>query len=195
MNVNQAREHVKISQVIDPQIYTDKDTGKSYMLFGNGNGGASIVELGEDMMSLVPGTMKNIEGAVNFREAIMVNKIDGVYHFTWSCDDTGSPNYHVRYGISDNLYGPILHKGVLLQRDETEDILGTAHHEIFYHPERDEYYIIYHRFWTPLWQFKAGGAGNHREVCIERLEYKDGLFQPVKPTHKGLLEKVPATTN
>ena len=180
---------ISMGQVIDPQIYTEKETGKSYMLFGNGN--AAIVELGEDMISWVPGTMRNIAGATDFREAIMVNKIDGMYHFTWSCDDTGSENYHVKYGVSTNLYGPITYKGILLQKDNRYDIKGSAHHEILEHPN-GKFYIIYHRFWTPLGQYRTGGAGNHRETCIDELVYRNGAFQPVTPTHAGITEPVPA---
>ena len=180
---------VTMGQVIDPFIFTDDD-GRSYMLYGNGN--LAVVELGEDMMSLVPGTHRNISGASNFREAIAVHKIDGMYHFTWSVDDTGSENYHVRYGISDSIYGPIMYKGILLEKDNSQDIKGSAHHTILHHKERGEFYIIYHRFWTPLGQFTTGGAGNHREVAIDKLEYKDGLFQPAKPTHTGITAPVPA---
>lgn len=180
------RAGVSMGQVIDPQIYTEN--GISYMLFGNGN--AAIVQLGEDMMSWVPGTMKNLSGATSFREAIAVNKIDGIYHFTWSCDDTGSENYQVRYGISDNLYGPILYKGILLQKDNSNDIKGTGHHAILYHPVRNEYYIVYHRFWTPLGQPLNGGLGNNRETCIDKLEYKDGMFKAVTPTLAGITEPV-----
>jgi hypothetical protein len=182
-------EGISMGQVIDPQIFTEED-GTSYMLFGNGN--PAIVQLGEDMMSWVPGTMENYTGATNFREAIAVEKIDGLYHFTWSCDDTGSENYMVRYGISDSLYGPILHKGILMQKDNSMDIKGTGHHSILHHTERGEYYIVYHRFWTPLGQPLNGGLGNNRETCIDKLEYKDGLFQVVTPTLRGITEPVPA---
>jgi len=173
---------VRMDQVIDPQIHTEN--GISYMLFGNGE--PAIVQLGEDMVSWVPGTLRHIEGAYLFREAIAVNLIDGLYHFTWSCDDTGSENYHVRYGISDSLFGPIEHIGILLQKDPGRDILGTGHHSILHHPGFNEYFIFYHRFLTPLGQDLEGGLGNHREVCIDRLIYKNGRFQPVQPTNAGI---------
>lgn len=177
---------VSMGQTIDPQIYTEN--GTSYMLFGNGN--AAICQLGEDMISWVPGTLKNISGATDLREAIDVIKIDGMYHFTWSCDDTGSENYRVRYGISDKLYGPILDKGIILQKDNANDIKGTGHHAILYHPDRNEYYIVYHRFWTPLGQSMPGGLGNNRETCIDKLGYKNGLFTVTTPTNLGVYEPV-----
>ncbi|MSA12518.1 family 43 glycosylhydrolase [Lactonifactor sp. BIOML-A3] len=180
---------VSMGQTIDPSIFTDPDTGKSYMLFGNGS--AAIVELGEDMISLVPDTMQNLEGAKDFREAITVTKRDGVYHFTWSCDDTGSANYHVNYGTSDSLYGPITFQKTILSKDASESILGTGHHSILQIPGKDEYYIAYHRFATPLGQYDSG-LGYHRETCIDKLEFdpETGLMKEVTPTQAGITEPV-----
>jgi len=184
LTLAQVRESIPMGQTIDPEIYTCEETGKSWLLFGNCE--AAIVELTPCMTDWVRGTLYRYEGAVNFREAIKVNFMDGWYHFTWSCDDTGSANYHVRYGIADNLFGPILHKGVLLARDDTAGILGTGHHNIFQHPQTGEWYILYHRLWTPPGQFRDGGPGNHREICMERLVYRDGSWLPVRPGHAGV---------
>ena len=51
------------------------------------------------------------------------------------------------------------------------------------------YYIAYHRFLTPLGQVD-GGFGYHREVCIDRLDFEDGLMQKVTPTLTGITEPV-----
>ncbi len=172
---------IHMGQTIDPSVYTED--GKSYILFGNGSDNcAAIAELSKDMKSIVCGTMKNIEGTFDFRESINVLKHDGIYHFTWSCDDTGSENYHINYGVSDNLYGPIEYKGSILEKDVDNDILGTGHHSIFKKEDRDEYYIAYHRFVTPLHQYDSG-FGFHREVCIDRLYFdvNTGLITKVNP--------------
>lgn len=172
---------IQMGQVIDPSIYTEGEV--SYMLFGNGN--TAIVELNDDMMSWKAGTLKNIAGLKDFRESVIVNKTkDGTYHFTWSCDDTGSPNYHVKYGTSKSLYGPVDYKYILLQKDEAGDMLGTAHHSIL---EKDgRYYIAYHRFYTPLGVY-TDGFGNHRETCIDEVFMgSDGLMQPLIPTMEGV---------
>lgn len=175
-------EGIKMGQVIDPSIYTEDD-GTSYMLFGNGN--PAIVQLGEDMMSWVPGTLKNYSGANGFREAITVTKKDGKYHFTWSQDDTGSENYQVNYGVGDNLYGPITYKYPILQKDTDKDIKGTGHHSVLQVPGKEEYYIAYHRFLTPLGQV-TGGFGYHRETCVDKLTFgEDGLIQKTAPTLEG----------
>lgn len=102
-----------MGQAIDPSIFTDDD-GRVYMTFGNGN--AAIVELNDDMMSLKEGTLKQIHNLNDFRESVVITKAGGKYHWTWSCDDANSPNYHVNYGVSDSLDGTISLRGTLLQK-------------------------------------------------------------------------------
>lgn len=174
---------VSMGQAIDPSIYYEDD-GSVYILFGNGD--AAIVRLGEDMMSIDVSTLSNIDGAHDLREAITVIKKDGLYHFTWSCDDTGSPNYHVNYGTSKNLYGPIEYVDTVLSKSEEEGILGTGHHCIYKEEVTGDYYIAYHRFVTPLGQYTSG-LGFHRETCIDVLEFsEEGYMKKVIPTHKGV---------
>lgn len=173
-----ASEGCLMSQTIDPSIYIDEE-GTAYLLFGNVK--PAIVKLKEDMVSFESGTMRNLEGAYDFREAITVIKKNDIYHFTWSCDDTRSENYHINYGISNSLYGPIDFKYTLLKKEEEKNILGTGHHSIFKVPEKDEYYIAYHRFGTPLSCYPEG-KGYNREVCLEKLEFDcNGLMKVIKP--------------
>jgi|GEM_PF-388369 len=169
-----------MGQTIDPDIFTCAQTGKSYMLFGNCQ--PAIVELTPCMTDWVRGTLRHLDGAVNFREAVCVQHIDGRYHFSWSCDDTRSPDYHVRYGISQNLFGPIEDRGVLLARDDTRGIVGTGHHNIYHDESYDAWYILYHRHSDPGGQ----SPGTKREICMERLDYRDGRFLSVCPSHEGV---------
>ncbi len=167
---------IRMSQTIDPSIY--EENGEVYLLFGNGS--AAIVKLSEDLLHIHPETMKNLEGTYDFREAITVLKKKGIYHFTWSCDDTGSEDYHVNYGISESLYGPIQFQYPVLEKNPDLDILGTGHHCIFKEPGEEKYYIVYHRFGTPLSKYTEG-KGFHRELCLDKIEFNDkGLLQPVK---------------
>ncbi|MHA7963825.1 family 43 glycosylhydrolase [Paenibacillus sp. CAU 1782] len=168
---------IKMGQTIDPSIYTEEG-GAAYMLFGNGDG--AIVELGDDMISVVEDTMRNLDGLEDFREAVTVLKRGGLYHFTWSCDDTGSENYHIKYGTSEQLYGPVTYHYPVLVKNPEKDMLGTGHHSIMQEPGKDEYWIAYHRFVTPLTRFKDG-KGFHRETCIDPISFgADGLMLPVK---------------
>ena len=167
---------VKMSQVIDPSIY--EEDGQVYMLFGNGS--PAVVKLSEDLLHICPETMKNLEGAEDFREAVTVLKREGIYHFTWSCDDTGSEDYHVNYGISHSLYGPVKYLYPVLEKRPGAGVLGTGHHCILREPQEDIYYMAYHRFATPVREYPEG-RGCHRETCIDRVEFgTDGRMKPVQ---------------
>ncbi len=166
---------VEMGQTIDPSLY--EEDGKVYLLFGNGR--PAIVMLSEDMLHIMPQTMKNLEGAKDFREAVTVFKQEGRYHFTWSCEDTGDENYHVNYGVSDRLYGPIEYQYPVLGKAPQKDIFGTGHHCILRLGEGD-YVCGYHRFATPTREYPEG-KGYHRELCIEKVTFSQGLMQPIDP--------------
>lgn len=175
-------------QVIDPSIFTDDD-GKSYLFLGNGGDGTAMAELNDDMITVKTDTLKRVNGMKDFRESVVVVKRNGLYHFTWSCDDTGSPNYHVNYGVAEQLDGNVTFKYTLLQKDESGDMLGTAHQSLVYMPETDKCYIAYHRFYTPLGIY-TDGLGFHRETCIDEVTFDaEGLMKPLKPTMEGVTLK------
>lgn len=168
---------VSVDQTIDPSIYRE-DNGAFYLLFGNGS--PAIVRLQPNMTGICRETAKNLEGLTDFREAVNVFKRGGIYHFTWSCDDTGSENYHVNYGTADHLYGPVTYRYPVLMKNPSKSILGTGHNSILYDPENEEYWIAYHRFVTPLTRF-PDEKGCHREVCLDRITFgEDGLMQPMQ---------------
>ena len=173
-------------QVIDPSIFTDDD-GISYLFFGNGGNGTAMAELNDDMVTVKQDTLKRVNGMHDFRESVVVIKRNGLYHFTWSCDDTGSPNYHVNYGTAEKLDGNVTFRYTLLQKDESGDMLGTAHQSLVYHPDTDKCYIAYHRFYTPLGIYTSG-LGYHRETCIEEVTFdaETGFMNPLKPTMEGV---------
>lgn len=169
---------ISICQTIDPSIYTEGEN--TYLLFGNGN--PVIVELSEDMLQIKAETMRNIEGAFDFREAITVLKRGDMYHFTWSCDDTGSENYHINYGISKSLYGPIEYQYPVLEKQNGS--FGTGHHSIVKLPDKDSYIIAFHRFGTPLEKYPSG-KGFYREICTEHLYFdENGKMKPVILTNE-----------
>jgi beta-xylosidase len=168
-------EEIVSNQAIDPAAFQDPETGKWYLYWGNGV--PIVAELNDDMISLKAGWHK-ITGLQDFREGLFVNYRDGTYHLTYSIDDTGSENYRVGYATADNPIGPWTYRGVILQKDESQGILGTGHSSIINIPGTDEWYIAYHRFHIP------DGGGFRRETTIDVLPIdKDtGLFSKVKPT-------------
>lgn len=168
-------EAVTSGQAIDPAAFRDPESGKYYLFWGNGN--PLYAELADDMVSLKPGTIKEISGLQDFREAAFVNYRDGRYHLTYSIDDTGSENYRVGYATADSVDGPWTYRGVILEKDPSLGILGTGHNSVIQVPNTDYWYIVYHRFAIP------GGGGTMRETTIDRLTFDDdGFMQKVTPT-------------
>lgn len=184
---------LQMGQAIDPSIFVDDD-GSAYIAFGNG--AAVLGKLTEDMMDIEEGSLKQITGLTDFRESVVITKIDGKYHWTWSCDDANSPNYHVNYGVSDKLIqddGTVkvtLKKKNLLSKDESKGMLGTAHQSVVHVRDvsgKDRYFMAYHRFYTPLNIFTAqDGLGVHRTTCIDEITFDKNGEMVITPTLEGV---------
>lgn len=174
-------------QVIDPAVFTDPESGRSYLYWGNGTMWAA--ELNDDMISL-KGEPVNITPE-NFREGTHVFYRKGIYYFTWAEDDTRSKNYHVRWGYSLSPLGPIMGNGVMLEKNEEVGIYATGHHTIINVPGSDRWYICYHRFNFPA-RFEGEVSdyyGTHRELAIDRFTFdKEGKIEKAKATHEGVTE-------
>ncbi|MGN0163670.1 MAG: family 43 glycosylhydrolase [Candidatus Ornithomonoglobus sp.] len=172
---------------IDPDVFTDED-GASYLYWGNGHMYAA--KLSEDMTSF-DGEPVDITPP-DFREGSCVFKRNGIYYYTWCMDDTRSPDYHVRYGKGTSPMQKPEGNTVILSRRNAEDsrIKCTGHHTVLNIPGTDEWYIAYHRFNIEKYgdvEDYSTEAGNHRELCIDRLEFdKNGDIIAVKPTLEGI---------
>lgn len=178
---------VKGGQQIDPDVFTDPKTGKSYLYWGNGY--MAGAELTEDMVSIKQETVKVLTPDATFREGTHVLYRKGTYYFMWSEDDTRSENYRVRYGTSDSPLGKIAvpQNNLVIAKDKEEGIYATGHNSTIQIPGRDEWYIVYHRFNYPKGITMGGAAGYNREVCIDKLEFNaDGSIKQSTPTHKGV---------
>ncbi|PKD17703.1 beta-xylosidase [Salegentibacter salinarum] len=185
--ISEKPEGVKGGQVIDPDVFTDPESGKSYLYWGNGF--MAVAELNEDMTSLKEGTEKVITPDNTFREGAEVFFRDGKYYFLWSENDTRSPDYRVRYATSTSPTGPleIPEENMVIEKDEENEIYGTGHNSVIQVPGKDEWYIVYHRFTRPKGIDMGREAGFHREVAIDKLEFdEDGTIKKVKPTVKGI---------
>lgn len=165
------KNNIKMGQTIDPSVYFEGED--AYILFGNCQ--AAVAKLNKDMMSIDESTLQNIHGLKDFREAVTVFKKDGLYHFTWSCDDTGSENYHVNYGISDSLFGKVKFVRTILEKDPKRNILGTGHHSITKLPGENKYIIAYHRFATPLKKY-PNAKGFNRETCLGKIDFDENGY-------------------
>jgi hypothetical protein len=177
-------------QQIDPCVFTDPVSGKSYIYWGNGY--LAAAELNDDMISLKAGTTQTLTpsgGTLStyaYREGAYVFYRNGKYYFLWSVDDTGAANYHVAYGTSDSPLGPITVAAspVVLIQNVAKKIYGTGHNSVLQIPGKDEWYIVYHRINAA---YLSNGPGYHRETCIDKLEFNaDGTIKRVTPTPEGI---------
>ncbi|MBB2144898.1 family 43 glycosylhydrolase [Pedobacter sp. LMG 31464] len=178
---------IKGGQEIDPDVFTDPKTGKSYLYWGNMY--MAVAPLNEDMMSIDTAAIKIITPNSSFREGTEVFYRKGKYYFMWSEDDTRSENYRVRYGYSDSPTGKITipENNLVLAKDIAQGVYGTGHNSVIQIPGKDEWYIIYHRFTRPKGITMGDAAGFNRETCIDKMEFnEDGSIRKVIPTLKGI---------
>jgi beta-xylosidase len=127
-----------------------------------------------------------------YREGTEVFYRNGNYYFLWSEDDTRSPNYKVRYGISDSPteIQEIPKNNIVIEKDTVAQIYGTGHNSAINIPGTDDWYIVYHRFTRPKGLSMGDAAGYHREVCIDKLVFNsDGAIIKTIPTIEGIKPK------
>jgi beta-xylosidase len=169
-------EAITTGQAIDSAAFHDPTADKYYLFWGNGEP-PLYAELADDMLSLKPNSTRTISGLVDFREALFVNYRQGLFHLTYSIDDTRSENYRVGYATATSIDGPWTYRGVVLQKDVNKGILGSGHSSIVNVPCTDDWYIAYHRFRIP------DGNGTMRETTVDRVYFdENGLIKPVVPT-------------
>ena len=175
-------EELTVSQAIDPAAFQDPTSGTYYLFWGNGGGHPLYAELSDDMLSLKNGTIRAVSGLVDFREGVFLNYRQGLFHMTYSIDDTRSENYRVGYATALNVTGPWTYHGVVLQKDVEKGILGTGHNSVIQVPGTDDWYMAYHRFAIP------DGNGTKRETAIDRVYFdkETGFMLPVVPTLEGV---------
>ncbi|MDO1513840.1 family 43 glycosylhydrolase [Maribacter confluentis] len=181
-------EGITNGQEIDPDVFNDPKSGKTYLYWGNMY--MAVAELNDDMVSLKNNTLKVITPDQTYREGTEVFYREGTYYFMWSEDDTRSPNYKVRYAISKSPTGPleIPENNIVIEADKELEILATGHNSVLQVPSNDDWYLVYHRFTHPKGKDMGRAAGFHREVSIDKLTFdNNGHINQVKPTLKGVM--------
>lgn len=174
--------------LIDPDVFLDPQSGKYYLYWGNAF--LAVAELSDDMLSIKDSTLQYViprskQRDYHYNEGSYVFYRKGKYYFTWSENDTRSPEYRVRYTMSDSpttLNQPLC-RNVVIAKDPSKQVYGTGHHAVICKPGTDEWYIVYHRFERPDGLKRGWSAGYYREVCIDRLYFnEDGTIKSVEPT-------------
>jgi beta-xylosidase len=169
------------AQPIDQFVFKDKD-GQFYMYYG-GWRHCNVAKLKNDFSGFEPfadGSVFKEVTPQGYVEGPFMFIRNGKYYFMWSEGGWTGPNYSVAYAIADSPLGPFKRIGKILQQDP-KVATGAGHHSVIQFPGKDAYYIIYHR--RPLGE----RDGNHRVVCIDRMEFDDqGFIKPVKITFEGV---------
>lgn len=167
---------------IDPDVFTDPVSGKTYIYWGNSYLG--MAELNDDFVTLKKETIRRLD-VPGFFEGAHVFFRHGKYYLTWSENDARSPDYRVRHAISDSPAGPFRipeQESLILSSRPEKNIYGTGHHSVVNLPGTDEWFIVYHRHIWPRPQNPWA-----REVCIDRMTFRpDGQIRVVEPTHEGI---------
>lgn len=173
------------AQPIDQFVFKDKD-GQYYMYYG-GWQHCNVVKLSPDFKSLLPfddGTIYKEVTPENYVEGPFMFIRNNKYYFMWSEGGWGLPNYKVAYAIADSPFGPFKRIGTILEQDPAI-ATGAGHHSVIKVPNKDQYYIVYHR--RPLGKTGA----NERETCIDVMTFDaNGYINPVKMTFEGVKHKL-----
>lgn len=165
------------AQPIDQFVFHDAD-GSYWMMYG-GWRHCNLARLNGDFTGFLPfgdGTMFKEITPAGYVEGPFMFVRDGWYYFMWSEGGWTGPNYSVAYAMARSIHGPFDRIGTILRQDPTV-ASGAGHHSVIQRPGTDEHFIVYHR--RPLGETD----GNHRVVCIDRLEFEgDGKIKPVLMT-------------
>lgn len=164
-------------EAIDPMVFPDPKTGKTY-LYAGGSAGAKlrVFELNPDLISFareIP-----VETPPYFTEGVFMHRYQGRYYLSYSHGSYRHSSYSVHYATAPSATGPWTYRGAILTSDETRK--GPGHHSFIRHPHTGEWLIFYHR-----WENQTGDGPYRgwRQICIDKVEYDaQGLIHPIRMT-------------
>lgn len=192
----QTPECADVLWLFDPAVLMDDD-GRAYLYFGGGvpegkaddPGTARVVELGEDMISIV-GEPKRIHPPYLFEDS-GIHKAGDKYYYTYcsnfQVDAAGTEKYGFENGEivcleSDSPMGPFTFKERILKNPgSTFGLGGNNHHCVFRF--RDQWYITYH---TRVLEQAMGVEKGYRCTHIDAFTMQeDGTIGEIKQSLKG----------
>ena len=156
------------AQPIDAHFYKDDD-GTIYLLYG-GWGHMMVCVMNETMDGFMPVPEPCFDGIAkeitpkDYVEAPYVMKIDG--------GDWMTGTYMVKAGVSENIFNGFKFYDDILKSSEIAE--GPGHNSAFFF--KGQHYIAYHR------RIIGDNDGNHRLLCIDKLDIKDNKLTPVTMT-------------
>ena len=182
--------------LFDPAVLVDDD-GKAYLYFGGGvpegrvsdPGTARVVQLGEDMISIV-GEPVRIDVPYLFEDS-GIHKAGDKYYYTycsnWQVDDEGTATYGFHSAEivsmeSDSPMGPFTVKETILENPGRYfGLYGNNHHCVF--SFNGNWYITYH---TRLLEKNMGVEHGYRSTHVDSFTMQeDGTIGKIHQTRKG----------
>lgn len=169
-----------------PDVFTDKENSKTYLYWGNSN--LSVSTLNEDLISCESSTditpVTNNQSA--FNNSVHVFYRRGIYYYLWNDTENGNTDNTIVYGTSTSPQGPITvsENNIVLSSVPESGIYGTSHCAVIQNPDKDEWYIVYHRINN---KYINNEPDLHREICIDKLEFDtDGSIIKTVATNQGI---------
>ncbi len=163
-------------EAIDPMVFNDRRSGKSYLYAGGSAGSRLRVwELKPDIVTIareVP-----VANPPQFTEGAFLHERGGTYYLSYSHGRFNGPDYSVHYATAPSPVGPWNYRGPILTSDATHK--GPGHHSFVTAPNGQSL-IVYHR-----WENPQGGAPyrGERQVAVDRVQYaRDGRILPIRMT-------------
>lgn len=163
-------------EAIDPMVFTDPKTKKSYFYAGGSAGSTlRVFELNKDMTSI----RREVKVAQppHFTEGAFMHERGGVYYLSYSHGKFNGSSYSVHYATATSPTGPWTYRGAILTSDATHQ--GPGHHS-FVQRKDGRWFIVYHR-----WDRAAGAEPfqGERQVAIEEIHYNaKGEIEPITMT-------------
>lgn len=163
-------------EAIDPMVFTDAKSGKTY-LYAGGSAGSTlrVWELQPDMISIKREV--KVDQPPQFTEGAFMHERDGIYYLSYSHGRFNGPDYSVHYATSKSPLGPWQYQGAILTSDARHQ--GPGHHS-FVKNGTYGWLIVYHRWDRPP---GPGPYSGERQIAIDPIRYRpDGTIEPVRMT-------------
>jgi len=163
-------------EAIDPMVFTDRRSGRSY-LYAGGSAGARlrVWRLKPDMMTI--DREERVAQPPHFTEGAFMHERARVYYLSYSHGHWNGPDYSVHYATAASPLGPWRYRGAILTSDATHQ--GPGHHSFVKTPSGN-WLIVYHRWEQASASMPLQGE---RQIAIDRVKYaRNGTIRPITMT-------------
>ena len=164
-------------EAIDPMVFIDPTSGKSFFYAGGSAGSTlRVFELEDDMIRF----KREIKTTTppHFTEGPFMHRRGGTYYLSYSHGRFNGPDYSVHYATAESPEGPWKYQARILESDGSRK--GPGHHAFVENPSTGEWFIVYHRWETTE---QSGPYRGSRKIAVEKVSYDaQGLIGPIRMT-------------